>query len=157
MALPSTVINGTHYDASSYEIRVDSTPFSPYVKSLTYNDKLTPVFGYGQSSQPLLRTRGVYDPGSVSFELYKFAGNTFEKYLTSLAGGHGFGEVVFSIYVTITEPGFDTIFDQLLSCRVTGSGNEMPATGGSEHATVKYDIMPGLILHNGVAMMKNPR
>ena len=162
MALPSTVINGIHYDPSSYEIRVDSTALSPYVKALTYGDKLTPTFGYGESPQPLLRSRGVYDPGTVSLELYKFAAEKFEAYLAGKAAasggnGHGICEVNFTILITIAETGFDTITDTLQVCRLISPGNEMPSAGASDLSSVKYEIQPAQILHNGRCLFKGPR
>jgi hypothetical protein len=156
MALPTgAIINGVHYDPSSYEIRVNTTLLSPWVRSLTYPDKLTPTKGYGQSPQPLLRSRGTYDPSGAAIELYKFAADQFEQFLSNLAGGNGLGEAVFTVFITLTEQNFATIADQVQGCRAMGFGNEMPAAGGAELTVVKYDLDPMHILHNGKSLVKN--
>lgn len=154
MALIPPIINGVRYDVSSYEIRIDGRPLSSSgFKSLSYSDGLEPGEVYGQSPQKIGRTRGKYT-AEGSMELWLDESIEFETRLTT---GHGLSERVFKIDVMVAESGRPPIHTELVGCRIKKRDNEMPGVGGSDAASVKYELDVMFILRDGKSLITNPK
>ena len=143
------LINGVRHEFASVELKLAGTIFVG-VKSIEYSRKRERTKPYGTHPDPLGKTRGKnsYD-GSI--DLYLAEWNAF---VMNQLGGAGYGDVIFPIFVTYSENGFDTITDQLIGCTLDTS--EAKASDGTEALTRKFDLSPIKILFNGVDDLATP-
>lgn len=162
MPLPLPLINGQRCDAASYTITINGLRYFG-VKSLDYSDTLEPGKVKGTSPVVLGRTVGSYD-ASGSIELYVEEALDLETQLSGMAlaqypqgGGHGLGQAVFSINVSVYElsTGFG-ISDTLVGCRVKNISHTMPTAGGGDPGSKKFDLDILSILRNGRSMLVTP-
>lgn len=152
MAQTPSLINGIRYDVSSYMIKFNGRSLSTFgVKSLTYDDGLEPGEVYGTSPQKIGRTRGKYT-SEASLELWADESIEFED---MIAPNGGLGEIPFTIEVSISETGRTPIFDQIVGCRIKKRSMEMPASGGSDGASVKYELDVMFLTRNGKSLLSN--
>lgn len=150
MAQTPSLINGIRYDVSSYRITFNGRALSTFgVKSLTYEEDLEPGEIYGTSPQKIGRTRGKYGV-SASLELWADEAIEFESLI---APNGGLGEIPFQIGVAISETGRTPIFDEIVGCRVKKRSMEMPGAGGSDGASVKYELDVMYLKRNGKSLL----
>ena len=156
MALPA-LINGIRYDVSSFQVKFNGQPLpSTGVKSLTYSDGLEPGEIYGNSPQKIGRTRGKYT-AEASFELWLDESVYFEENVFGVGTNVGIGEVAFNLAVQISEAGRPAISDEIIGCRIKKRDMEMPGSGGSDGASVKYELDVMYVTRNGRTMIANLR
>jgi hypothetical protein len=152
--VPITYINGTHYDPSSYEVRIVAPNVGSSqlvgLKILTYDDSLEP--GAVTSTYPgkIGRTRGKY-AANAGFELYKAFAEDFEAVLARIEA-NGIYEAPFNIQVTVFEEStngvrLQPIKDIIKGCRVKKIDGPMPGEG--EAASKKYELDVMSIQWNG--------
>ena len=148
MSIAYPLINGNRFDYSSIEINLDGLIYRG-VKSIDYSDQLIPGKVKGTSAMAVGRTRGDYE-AEASIEVFK------EEWALLAAGlaskpPYGLGEVTFGVVVAYADFGAVTVVDTLGACRIK-KPSESHAQG-SEGLTVKIDLDPLYILHNGIALL----
>jgi len=139
--IPYPYVNGVRHSFTSIELKLAGQTFVGF-KSIDYSRKRDRTKVYGNSPDPLGKTRGKnsYD---ASVEVYLAEWNAFQVQL-----GAGYGDAFFTVTVTYSENGFDTISDVIQGC--TMDSTEASNAEGSDPTTRKLDLSPLKILFNGV-------
>jgi hypothetical protein len=145
--IPYALINGVRHSFSSIELKLNGQIFIG-VKSINYSRTRGRSLVRGNSPDPLGKTRGENEY-SGDCELYLAEWNLFQEQL-----GPGYGDVFFSVLVTYSENGFDTIQDELLGCTMDSA--EASNAQGSDPTIRKVNLMPLKILYNGVDDLATP-
>jgi hypothetical protein len=163
MATPITfpLINGVRHAWASIEINVAGQIIMG-IKSINYSRTRTRVIGYGTSQDPLFKTRGKNEY-KCDFEMFLAEFNFLQQILLGQANGGvaavntggaapaqtaaGYGDVFFSILVTYSESGLDTIQDRI-------EGNTLDTTDasnseGADPTVRKVETNPLKIYFNG--------
>ena len=140
------LINGNRYDWSSIELKLAGQIYVG-VKSLNFDEELTPGEVYGTHAQIIGRTRGELKV-TGSFELYVADADIF---IAGLAALGGYLETRFNVGAQYLETPVSTAptTRDLLDCRVTkiSEGHSQ----GSDALTTKFDIHVMRMLRNGAA------
>lgn len=141
------LINGLRHSFSSIELKINGQIFVGF-KSINYNRTRSRSMAYGNSPDPLGKTRGTNEY-KADCELLLAE---FHVFMSSL--GAGYGDKAFDISVTYTENGFDTISDVIRGCTIdtTDSSNSQ----GTDPSVRKIELNPIKILFNGVDDLENP-
>ena len=146
MPLPQfPLVNGNRFDYSSVEIVIAGIPYRG-VQSISYKHALKPKKLYGTSAMPLGRTRGQYEPGEPSMDMYKEDYEVLTTALLALGLG-GYGEANFQILVSYQEIGSSLIVDTLNGCRITEDEDSHKQGDAESIVKVTLDIME--LLRNG--------
>lgn len=131
------VINGQRHSFASIELKIGSLIFLGF-KSINYSRTRTRALVRGNSPDPLGKTRGENEY-SADCEMYLAEWNLLMSTL-----GKGYGDATFSVNVTYSENGFDTITDNLLGCTIDST--EASQSQGSDPLTRKFNLAPLKIL-----------
>jgi hypothetical protein len=116
-------------------------------KSCNYGRTRDRTIMYGNHPDPIGKTRGknAYKC-EVEWAIAEFL--AIQNALIALTGGtSGYGDVLFSMQITHSENGFDTIVDTVSGC--TLDMDEMSLTEGTEATYQKMDLHPLKVLRNG--------
>jgi len=137
MSLPFPVVQGVAHDHSSLDIKLDGISYIG-IKTIDWNDALTPGKVFGTAAQKIAETRGQYD-GDASLEMYKEYGKTFEKALVAAHPDTGLYEIRFPIDVIIAGEGYGeqseiNIVGVKINKRSSGSSS------GNDAMTYKYEL-----------------
>jgi hypothetical protein len=135
------LINGVRHSFASIELKVNSIIFRG-VKAINYTRKNERVFGYGNNSDPLFKTRGK-NGYTADLEMYLAEFN----YLISSMGPK-YGGIFFPVYVTYSENGLDPIQDVILGCTIDST--EANNTESADPLVRKIELGPLKILYNGL-------
>jgi hypothetical protein len=141
------LINGNRQDPSSTELK-----FGPPVNAIMFFAS----FNYGRTRSrsqveanhpdPLGKTRG-RNAYKCDVELYLAEFNLLQGLLVTAAGGNGYGDIYFPIFLNYTENGFDPISIQILGCTLDVDESAVPK--GTDALTVKVEFSPLKVLVNG--------
>jgi len=147
MTLLPTQINGLYTDHSSVRVTFpNSELFFSHVKSINYEQSLTPAEAYGTHPIPLPTGLG-QSKASATIVVVKEAWNDFIAH-----AGPGYGAAVFSIPITYVPRGsYDAIEDILHDCRITGvKQSSAQGQGGLE---VELSLYVRYITQNGISLV----
>lgn len=141
------LVNGARHSFSSIELKINGQIFVGF-KSINYSRTRSRTMVYGNSPDPLGKTRGTNEY-KADCELYLAEFNAFKESL-----GAGYGDIAFDINVTYTENGFDTISDVIRGCTLdtTDSSNSQ----GNDPLVRKMELNPIKILFNGKDDLATP-
>ena len=134
------LINGFAFSYSSIEWKLAGLIFRGF-KSTNFGYKRDRSKVYGHSTEPLAKTVGKSDYTSDG-EMYLAE---FNNFVTNL--GPGFGDKVFTSYVTFQQGDLPTTQVQIIGCtldEVTASFSE-----GTDPLAIKFALNPLSILWNG--------
>ena len=149
------LVNGNRHDWSSLDIKVLGVSVFG-IKSLDYNDELTPGKVYGSGAQKIARTRGQYD-ADASIEFYRAEWTELVVPLILAAPqnkGLGLLECTWNIDVNyLSEGGLPTTTDNIVGCRLTKPSHS--GSAGSDAIAIKCDIDVMYIIRNGVVPITN--
>ena len=151
MAIAYPLVNGNRYDFSSIEVNVNGVMFKG-IKSINYNDKLTPGAVYGTNAMKIGRTRGVYE-ASASIEVFKEDWFILAPAIASLPP-FGLGEASFLVTVMYAELLAPVVVDVLGGCRITEVDDSH--SQGGDALVIKATIDPMWISRNGVFLVSPP-
>jgi hypothetical protein len=147
MALAFPIVQGVAHDHSSLDVKLDGISYVG-LKTIDWNDALTPGKVFGTSAQKIAETRGQYD-GDMSFELYKEYGKQFEKSLIAAHKGTGLYEIRFPVDVIIApEGGSDQTEANIVGVKI--NKRSVSSSSGSEAITYKYECSVMSIILDGV-------
>lgn len=135
--ISTPLINGQRHSFASIELKIGSLIFVGF-KSVNYSRTRSRTLVRGNSPDPLGKTRGDNEY-SADCELYLAEWNLLMQTL-----GKGYGDVSFSVNVTYSENGFDTITDNLIGCTIDST--EASQGQGSDALTRKINLSPLKIL-----------
>jgi len=141
-------INGTVYAYASIEIKAAGQVI-PVAKSINYSRTRSRGMARGNNPDPYAKTRGSNEY-KADIELYL---NEFNN-LVDLLGGAGYGDTTFSILVTYSENGLDTVTDTILGC--TLDSTEASNAEGTDALVRKCELNPLKILFKGKDDSANP-
>lgn len=134
-------INGLTNDHSSVRLSfLGGKLIFSHVKSISYDDSLTPAEGMGTHPIPLPTGLGVYK-ANASITVYKDA---WDELITKLPSGYG--GLVFPVTVSYIRGNVPTV-DTLLDCRIANPKNSSSQGQGS--LEVEIGLWVRLILRNG--------
>ena len=140
--IPYALVNGVRHDVTSIELKLAGQVFIGF-KSIKYSRKRTRKMVYGKHPDPLGKTRG-QNAYEAKCELYLAEWNAFQAQL-----GSGYGDELFTVTVTYTENGFDTISDVLVGCSMDSTEDAGGESGG-DALTRSFDLSPLKIKFNGI-------
>lgn len=145
------LVNGVRHSFASIEVKLGSQIFVGF-KSINYSRKRTRSEVRGNSPDPLGKTRGdnMY---SADAELYLAEWNLF-MFQTLGSQTSGYGDVLFTVIVTYTENGFDTIVDTINGCTIDTT--EASQSQGPDTLLRKFELSPLKILFNGIDDLATP-
>lgn len=141
------LINGVRHDPSSVELK-----FGPPVNAIMffasceYGRTRSRSLVEANHPDPLGKTRG-RNAYKCSIELYLAEANLLQQLLTTAAGGNGWGDQAFSIFLNYTENGFDPRAVEIRGCTYDADEGSVPK--GTEALTMKLEFNPIKILVNG--------
>lgn len=138
------LINGVRHSFSSIELKLNGQIFVGF-KSINYSRKRTRSYVRGNSPDPLAKTRGENEY-TADCEIYLAEWNLFQSQVAN--GLDGYGDVLFTVAVTYTENGFDTIQDTIIGCTIDST--DASQGQGPDALTRKIELMPIKILFNGL-------
>lgn len=147
--MPSTspiaypIVNGVRASFPSVELKLNGQIFIGF-KSINYSRTRNRTMVYGNNVDPIGKTRGKNEY-KADCELYIAE---FHQFLIDTLGGAGYGDVIFNISVTISEPGFDTIADQIIGC--TLDSTDASNAEGADPLVRKFELNPIKVIYGGV-------
>jgi hypothetical protein len=149
MATPVSypLVNGVFHSFASIELKVDGVIYAA-VKAVNYKQSLTPTKVRGAHAEPLGRTRGDLEADG-DIELYEQQGFQLLSQL-----GDGYLEKVFSITVTYSENGLDTITDEIVQVRIQEV--DKSNAQGTDASSIKFTLNIMKIKLNGLEPLLNP-
>lgn len=117
-------------------------------KAANYGRTRSRAMVYGNHPDPLGKTRGKNEyKAEVEFALAEV--KSIQDALQSLAGGAGgYGDVFFTMIITHSENGFDTITDEIRGC--TFDSDELSLSEGTEATYQKIQLNPLKVIRNGI-------
>jgi hypothetical protein len=147
------VLDLTHnrFDFSSIEVNISGLIYKG-IKSISYDDQLTPGNVYGTTAMRLGRTRGQYETAG-SLEVYKEEFALLSKAIAAIPPG-GLAEVPFVVTVMYAELLAPITVDILGGVRITKVDDSH--SSGSDALTVKLTIDPLWISRDGVFLVSPP-
>lgn len=110
--MDNTLINRKRYQHSNAQVVVGFRRFIG-IKSLNYEDELTPGKVRGTAKRVQGRTSGIYN-ATASLEMYKDEAQALRAAL-----GPGYGEAAFNIIINYSSPGITLQTVELIGCRIT--------------------------------------
>ncbi len=123
-------------------------------KSANYGRTRSRTKMWGNHPDPIGKTRGKNDY-KAEFEYAIAEVYAIQQALQALAGGaSGYGDVFFSMFVTHSENGFDTVVDSILGC--TFDDDELSIAEGTEGMYQKLNFNPLKVIRNGVDDVQFP-
>lgn len=148
--IPYPLINGVRHSFSSIELKLGTNIFVGF-KSINYSRKRTRTIVRGKSPDPLGKTRGTNEY-TADCEIYLAEWNALLAQLQAIAPGYG--DVLFTVLVTYSENGFDTIQDTINGCSIDTT--EASQAEGPDPLVRKVELNPLKILFNGVDDLATP-
>lgn len=136
--------DGARHSFASIEARFNTAqgPKVFFLHAVNYSRTRTRTMVRGNHPDPLGKTRGSNDyKCSVEMFLLEY------EALRAALGGAGYGDQTFSIVVTYSENGLDTITDQILGCTLDGA--DASNAQGDDATMRKFDVNPIKILFGG--------
>ena len=148
--IPYPLVNGVRHSFTSIELNLAGLIFRGF-KSINYSRNRSRAMPYGNSPDPLGKTRGKNEY-KADCELYLAEWHVFQQTLISL--GSGYGDQPFFVLVTYGENWFDTIQDQLLGC--TLDTTDASNSEGTDPTVRKSELNPIKVLFNGQDDLATP-
>ena len=149
--LPFPNVQGFAQDHSSLDIKLAGVS-TIGIKSLEWNDGLSPGKVYGTGAQRIAETRGQLET-SGSMEIFKEYAKAFEKQLTDGAPGApgaGLYEIFFPIdVIVVAESGSGQSEYNLRGVRITK--RSFSSSSGSEPLAYKYDLSIAYVIVDGIS------
>ncbi len=145
--LPFPLVQGFAHDHSSLDVKLDGVS-TLGVKSIEWDDSLTPGKVFGTAAQKMAETRGQYD-GNSALELWKQEATELEKRLVAAHPNIGLYEIRFPIDVIIlSEGGSDQTLVNIVSAKI--NKRAFSSAPGSDGLAYKYDMSVMYILVDGI-------
>ena len=141
--IPYPMTNGARQSFVSIEVKLNGQIFMGITK-IDYKRTRERTVVTGTNADPLGKTRGE-NKYEASCDVYLAE---FNQFMVSTMGGNGYGDVFFSVDVTYSENGFDTIHDTLIGCTVDST--EASNSKGTEGLVRAVNLAPLKILFNGI-------
>lgn len=146
-SLAYPLVNGCRHSFSSVELNLAGLIFVGFT-AINYTRTRSRTMVYGPHPDPIGKTRGKNEY-KADCELYFAEFNLFKSTL-----GPGYGDIPFSVQVTYTENGFDTIIDTILGC--TLDSTEASNAEGTDPTKRKFEMNPIKILFNNEDDLTTP-
>lgn len=132
------MINGVRHDFSSIEV-----VFGPHIligfKSVNYSRTRTRTMVYGTSPDPLGKTRGKNE--------YKADCEMLLSEFDLVSALPGYGDIPFTMVVTYSTNGIDTVADVLINCTIDST--DASNAEGADPTVRKIELNPTKILFGG--------
>lgn len=141
------LVNGVRHSYSSIELTLNGQIYKGF-KSINYDRVRGRSMARGNSPDPLGKTRGDNEY-SADCELFLAEFNLLISKL-----GAGYGDKLFTVTVTYSENGFDTIEDVLLGCSVDSSTASQGQ--GPDALSRKVTLNPVKIKFSGLDDLGSP-
>jgi hypothetical protein len=159
MAIPLQypLINGVKHDFASIELNINGQIFIGF-KAINYSRERTRTKVRGNSPDPIAKTTGTNEY-NAEVELYLAEWNYLQKAILIPAAqqaglGSGYGDLMFNITVSYSDPGFDPIQDIILACSIDST--DASQSQGPDPLIRKLKLEPLKILFNGIDDLANP-
>lgn len=157
--MPSTLqyplVNGVRHSFASVEVKVAGQIF--FATSVNYSRKRNRTMVKENHPDPVGKTRGSNEY-SADIEMLLAEYNALQALLISQAQQQGlntgYGDVFFTVVVTYTEAGMDTVTDTISGC--TMDSTEASNAEGTDPSKRKFEMSPLKILFNGVDDLSSP-
>jgi len=143
-------VNGTRHSFASIELKLANQIFIGF-KSINYNRTRDRAEVRGNSPDPLGKTIGE-NKYTADCEIYLAEWNQFQALLEEQ--GTGYGDQFFTVLVTYSANGFDTIQDEIIGC--TMDSTDASNGQGSDPTVRKFDMSPLKIKFNGIDDLASP-
>lgn len=149
------LVNGVRHSWASIELKVGNQIY--YATAVNYSRKRNRTMVRQNHPDPVGKTRGANEY-SADLELLLAEFNGLQAALITQANSSGnnggYGDVFFSVVVSYTESGLDTVTDTILGC--TLDSTEASNTEGTDPSKRKTDLAPLKILFAGQDDLSNP-
>jgi hypothetical protein len=143
------LINGVRHSWASVEANVAGQIY--YLTSINYSRKRTRNMVMVNHPDPVGKTMG-NNEYSADGEFLLVESNNLQSALVAQSlqngGNGGYGNVYFTIVVSFTENGLDTVTDTIIGC--TLDSTESSNSQGNDPTKRKHEFNPVKILFNGV-------
>lgn len=149
------LVNGVRHSWASIELKIANQIF--YATAVNYSRKRNRTMVRQNHPDPVGKTRGANEYSS-DLELLLAEFNQLQAALivaaTAAGSNGGYGDVFFSVVVSYTESGLDTVTDTILGCTLdsTEAGN----TEGTDPSKRKIELAPLKILFAGQDDLATP-
>ena len=138
------LINGVRHSFSSIELKIAGQIFTGF-KSANYSRKRSRTMVRGNHPDPLGKTRGTNEY-SADVEMFLAEFNLLQATIQAVTAGYG--DVFFTVTVTYSENGFDTLVDEITGC--TLDSTDASNSQGTDPTVRKFELNPIKIKFNGL-------
>lgn len=149
------LVNGVRHSFASIEVKVAGQVY--FASAVNYSRKRSRTMAKENHPDPVGKTIGSNEY-SADIEMLLAEFNNLQSALIAQAAQQspptGYGDVFFTVVVTYSSPGMDTVTDTILGC--TMDSTEASNTEGTDPTKRKFELSPLKIMYAGTDDLGTP-